>query len=95
MAAPGIKKQVDSFMIKMIKNTGILLEFGSMKTRRQVSAGSALETENELAHASAKLWKKNFDMVVVNSANDANAGFGYDTNKITILKKTAAVSLLH
>ena len=49
--------------------------------------GFALETNDELAHAQGKLQKKNFDMVVLNSMNDANATFGYDTNKITVVKK--------
>jgi len=47
--------------------------------------GFALETENENANAVAKLEKKNFDMIVLNSLKDEGAGFGTDTNKITLI----------
>ncbi len=82
-----IKKQDDSFSIKMVRNVDIAYEFGRIKTNQQVSIGFALETNDEEAHAIGKLNKKNFDMVVLNSVNDANATFGYDTNKITIIRR--------
>lgn len=81
-----IKKNEDSFIIRMIKNTDIAFEFGKIKKSRQVAVGFALETEDELANAAIKLKKKNFDMVVLNSVNDDQATFGYDTNKVTIIK---------
>src|SRR5204862_5836114 len=86
IAEQKIKKDENAFTIKMIKNIDIAYEFGKIKTADQVSVGFALETNDELAHAQGKLRKKNFDMVVLNSMNDANATFGYDTNKITIIK---------
>jgi phosphopantothenoylcysteine decarboxylase / phosphopantothenate---cysteine ligase len=49
--------------------------------------GFALETENEQAHAFQKLEKKNFDLIVLNSLNDAGAGFGHDTNKVTLIDR--------
>jgi len=49
--------------------------------------GFALETENEFKNALDKLKKKNFDLIVLNSLNDKGAGFGVDTNKITIIDK--------
>jgi len=70
----------------MVKNIDIAYEFGKIKTDRQISVGFALETNDELKHAMGKLAKKNFDMVVLNSMNDSNATFGFDTNKITIIK---------
>ena len=82
-----IKKDEDSFTIKMVKNVDIAYEFGKIKSTDQVSVGFALETNDELAHAKSKLQKKNFDMVILNSMNDADATFGYDTNKITIINK--------
>jgi phosphopantothenoylcysteine decarboxylase / phosphopantothenate---cysteine ligase len=91
MAAQKIKKHEDSFTIKMIKNTDIAYEFGKIRNNRQVAVGFALETNNGMNHAIGKLIKKNFDMVVLNSTNDANAGFGYDTNKITIIKRDRTV----
>src|SRR5688572_31263037 len=86
IAEKKIKKDDPSFAIKMIKNIDIAHEFGKVKTTRQLSIGFALETNDELSHAMGKLKKKNFDMVVLNSMNDANSTFGYDTNKITVVK---------
>jgi len=82
-----IKKDEASFTIKMVKNVDIAYEFGKVKTDNQISVGFALETNDEIAHAKNKLQRKNFDMVILNSMNDANATFGYDTNKITTINK--------
>lgn len=87
VAEQKIKKDDSSFVIKLIKNVDIAYEFGKIKSSKQLSVGFALETNNELAHATSKLKKKNFDMVVLNSMNDAQATFGYDTNKISIIKR--------
>lgn len=87
VAEQKIKKDENSFTITMTKNIDIAYEFGKIKNDNQLSVGFALETNDELAHAQGKLQKKNFDMVVLNSMNDANATFGYDTNKITVVKK--------
>ncbi len=70
----------------MVKNVDIAYEFGKVKTHKQISVGFALETNDELQNAIGKLNKKKLDMVVLNSMNDANATFGYDTNKISIIK---------
>lgn len=86
VAEQKIKKDESFFTIKMIKNIDIAYEFGRVKTIRQLSVGFALETNDELSHAIGKLNKKNFDMVILNSMNDSNATFGYDTNKVTIIK---------
>jgi len=86
VAEQKIKKEESSFTIKMTKNADIAYEFGRVKTNRQISVGFALETNDELKHAIGKLDKKNLDMVILNSMNDSNATFGYDTNKITIIK---------
>jgi phosphopantothenoylcysteine decarboxylase/phosphopantothenate--cysteine ligase len=64
----------------------IAAEAGRRKHERQFLAGFALETDNETAHALDKMQRKRFDFIVLNSLNDAGAGFGGDTNKITILK---------
>ncbi|MEP7164385.1 MAG: phosphopantothenoylcysteine decarboxylase [Ferruginibacter sp.] len=82
-----IKKDESSFTIKMVKNVDIAYEFGKVKSAKQLSVGFALETNDEVKHAVGKLNKKNFDMVVLNSMNDNQAGFGFDTNKISIIKK--------
>lgn len=87
VAAQKIKKDDSAFTIQMVKNIDIAYEFGKVKRPDQLSVGFALETNDELNHAIGKLQKKNFDMVVLNSMNDANATFGFDTNKITIIKQ--------
>lgn len=86
IAEQKIKKDELSFTIKMVKNIDIAYEFGKVKSANQISVGFALETNDELKHAMGKLVKKNFDMVIMNSMNDANATFGFDTNKITIVR---------
>jgi len=82
-----IKKDDDSFNIKMVKNIDIAAEFGKVKTSEQLSIGFALETNDEITHAMAKLSRKNLDMVILNSMNDPRATFGFDTNKITVIRK--------
>jgi phosphopantothenoylcysteine decarboxylase / phosphopantothenate---cysteine ligase len=81
-----IKKEGDSFLINMVKNVDIAYEFGKIKGMHQLSIGFALETHDELLHAKRKLDKKQLDLVVLNSLNDEQAGFGYDSNKIQIIK---------
>ncbi|MFZ0596658.1 MAG: phosphopantothenoylcysteine decarboxylase, partial [Flavobacterium sp.] len=66
------------------------LEFGKVKRQDQKSIGFALETNNIRENAIGKLKKKNFDLVVINSPT-VNEGFGYDTNKITIVDKELSV----
>ena len=87
IAEQKLKKDESAFTIRMVKNVDIAYEFGKVKNSKQLSVGFALETNDELKHAIGKLGKKNFDLVVLNSMNDANAAFGFDTNKITIIKK--------
>lgn len=80
-----IKKNDSEMFIELDKTTDIAAELGMLKSENQIHVGFALETNNELANASSKLERKNFDMVVLNSLQDKGAGFRYDTNKITIL----------
>ena len=82
-----IKKKEQALSLNLIKTTDILAELGNKKRANQVLVGFALETENELAHASEKLKRKNLDLIVLNSLNDEGAGFKSDLNKITILDK--------
>lgn len=65
----------------------IAAALGSVKRKDQRLVGFALETTNEREHAKDKLERKNFDFIVLNSLRDKGAGFGYDTNKITIIDK--------
>ena len=82
-----VKRAKDTWRINLEPTTDIARELGSMKKNNQVLAGFALETENELENAKLKLRKKNFDFIVLNSLKDDGAGFGTDTNKITIIDK--------
>jgi len=82
-----IKKQTETFSVALTKTTDILKHLGAIKDKNQLLVGFALETNNEKAYALKKLQEKNADMIVLNSLNDAGAGFGYDTNKITIFDR--------
>jgi phosphopantothenoylcysteine decarboxylase / phosphopantothenate---cysteine ligase len=87
-AAEKIKKKGEGLALELMKTKDILKSLGEKKTKGQVLVGFALETNNEKQYALDKLVKKNADMIVLNSLNDAGAGFGYDTNKITIFDKS-------
>ena len=87
VATQKIKKREARFTIEMEKNIDIASEFGKYKSPTQLSVGFALETEDEMGHAIGKLHQKNFDLVVLNSMNDANATFGHDTNKVSIVRR--------
>ena len=82
-----IKKNDNNWDISLSKTNDILLEISQEKKEDQILVGFALETENELSNAKEKLINKNLDMIVLNSLNDKGAGFGYDSNKITIIEK--------
>jgi phosphopantothenoylcysteine decarboxylase/phosphopantothenate--cysteine ligase len=87
VAADKIKKKEDHFSVDLKKTKDILAYLGSIKKPNQFLVGFALETTNEKEAALKKLKDKNADMIVLNSLKDAGAGFGYDTNKITIFDK--------
>ncbi len=82
-----IKKKEGDMNIALRKTKDIAASMGKIKTENQIAIGFALETNNEEQHALIKLEKKNFDLIVLNSLQDKGAGFRYDTNKISILKK--------
>jgi phosphopantothenoylcysteine decarboxylase/phosphopantothenate--cysteine ligase len=87
VASQKIKKKDDTFNIELKKTTDILKTLGSQKRADQVLVGFALETNDEEKNAIDKLEKKNLDFIVLNSLNDAGAGFKTDTNKITIIER--------
>ncbi|MBS1599603.1 MAG: bifunctional phosphopantothenoylcysteine decarboxylase/phosphopantothenate--cysteine ligase CoaBC [Bacteroidetes bacterium] len=82
-----IKKNSDTLTLEFVRTKDILKTLGEKKSRGQILVGFALESNNEKEYALDKLQKKNADLIVLNSLNDAGAGFGYDTNKITIFEK--------
>ena len=83
-----IKKGEGEWGLQLSKTADILKKLGEMKKGRQVLVGFALETNNEKENALDKLKRKNADLIVLNSMNDNGAGFGIDTNKVTILSKS-------
>jgi len=87
-----IKKAEDTFVIEMKKTKDILAEAGKRKSSDQLLIGFALETNNEMLHARQKLQKKNLDFIVLNSLRDPQAGFGFDTNKVSILNQKGEVA---
>lgn len=86
-AGEKIKKNEEKITIELAKTKDILKSLGEKKKNHQVLVGFALETNNEKVNALDKLKNKKADMIVLNSLRDAGAGFGYDTNKITIFDK--------
>lgn len=82
-----IKREKDDMLLKLKPTLDIAAAMGNQKKDHQVLVGFALETNNEIENALLKLKKKNLDFIVLNSLNDSGAGFGYDTNKISILDK--------
>lgn len=81
-----MKKKAGDLSILLERTTDIAATLGAKKRKKQVIVGFALETNNEKSNAAAKLHKKNFDFIVLNSLRDAGAGFQHDTNKITIIR---------
>ncbi len=82
-----IKKTESCLVIHLKKTKDILGSVGNIKKPGQWLVGFALETNNEKEYALDKLKSKNADMIVLNSLNDQGAGFGTDTNKISIYDK--------
>ena len=87
VSAQKIKRE-GSMTIQLKPTKDIAEHLGKMKKSNQALVGFALETNNEESNAEAKLAKKNFDFIVLNSLNDKGAGFKYETNKITIITTT-------
>ncbi|MES2332340.1 MAG: bifunctional phosphopantothenoylcysteine decarboxylase/phosphopantothenate--cysteine ligase CoaBC [Bacteroidota bacterium] len=83
-----IKKQSGNLELSFEKTKDILQHIGSKKTKGQYIVGFALETNNEKENALKKLQSKNADCIVLNSLRDEKAGFGIDTNKVTIIDKS-------
>jgi phosphopantothenoylcysteine decarboxylase/phosphopantothenate--cysteine ligase len=84
IAPEKIKKQDSEMSILLKKNVDIAFELGQKKKPGQIHVGFALETEKGEIHAKAKLNKKNFDLIVLNSAMEEGAGFRHETNRVRI-----------
>lgn len=85
-----IKKQEgqDEMVLHLSKTKDILASLGAVKRESQTLVGFSLETQNERENALKKLAKKRADLIVMNSLRDAGAGFGHDTNKVTLYGKS-------
>jgi phosphopantothenoylcysteine decarboxylase/phosphopantothenate--cysteine ligase len=81
-----IKKNGELLQVELTKTPDILKTLGEQKRQGQVLVGFALETSNEKEYAISKMNSKNADLIVLNSLNDEGAGFGHDTNKVTIFE---------
>lgn len=80
-----IKKTTSDLTVQLKSTTDILAWMGQKKGNKQFLLGFALETNDGLVHARAKLERKKLDAIVLNSLQDAGAGFGHDTNQVTLL----------
>ena len=92
VATEKIKKQEGDMSIPLKRTQDIAAALGAVKGER-ILVGFALETNDEEANAEAKLTKKNLDFIVLNSLRDEGAGFGVDTNKVTLIDHAGATSL--
>ena len=84
MAPNKIKKDELEMSVSLKKTPDILKDLAKIK-KKQIVIGFALETESEKKNAYEKMKKKNLDAIVLNSLNDKGSGFGFDTNKITLI----------
>jgi phosphopantothenoylcysteine decarboxylase/phosphopantothenate--cysteine ligase len=82
-----IKKTGKALSITLKQTIDIAEEMGKLKRTKQILAGFALETGDEIKNATSKLKRKNLDLIVLNSLKEPGAGFEYDTNRITIIDK--------
>ncbi len=82
-----VKRGKENWELTLVPTHDIAAELGRRKTSKQTVVGFALETQNEEANAQRKMEKKNLDYIVLNSLRTAGAGFGYDTNQVTIFSR--------
>lgn len=82
-----IKREKEDFILRLHPTHDIAAALGQQKKNNQLLIGFALETQNEIKNAQSKIERKNLDYIVLNSLRDKGAGFGTDTNKITVLSK--------
>lgn len=88
-----IKKQDGDMRIELRRTKDILKELGQSRRENQFICGFAMETENLIENAVKKLESKNVDMIVANSLKTEGAGFGTDTNVVTLIKKDGKTEL--
>ncbi len=82
------KRGSENWSLELQPTIDIAAKLGELKSEKQILAGFALETNDEISNAKKKLESKNLDFIVLNSLNEEGAGFQVDTNKITIIDKS-------
>lgn len=86
-----IKKKGENLTLTLTPTQDILKRMGEMKQSGQTLVGFALETDRETENADKKRSSKNLDFIILNSLNDPGAGFGFETNKITIMNQSGVI----
>jgi phosphopantothenoylcysteine decarboxylase / phosphopantothenate---cysteine ligase len=90
-SAVKLKKSSTPFILELKPTPDILKEIGKHKRKKQILVGFALETDDGTASAKKKLVAKNLDFIILNSLKDRGAGFGFETNKISIIDRTGKI----
>lgn len=86
-----IKHGMDDIILKLSPTADIAGTLGKKKRKDQLFIGFALETSDGVKNALDKMNRKNFDLIVLNSLEDKGAGFGTDTNKVTMIDKSGNI----
>ena len=89
-----LKRKAELLVLKLIENPDILAEVGARKREGQILVGFAAETDDLLANASAKLKRKNLDLIVANQIGEADSGFGTDTIRAAFISKSGDIEQL-
>ncbi len=87
-----LKRSSGNLVLNLRPTKDIAEILGKMKRKNQLVAGFALETDNETENALKKMKRKNLDIIVLNSLQDKGAGFGSDTNRVTIIDRNNIIN---
>ena len=93
VATEKVKKKSDDLEISLKRTTDILASLGENKANGQLLCGFSMETENMLENSKKKLEKKHADLIIANNLKETGAGFGTDTNIVTLITKDAVTEL--
>lgn len=93
VATEKVKKKSGDLKIPLKRTTDILATLGKNKTKGQLLCGFSMETENMLENSKKKLEKKHADLIVANNLKETGAGFGTDTNIVTLITKDQITEL--
>lgn len=89
-----VKKQGDELTLRLVRNPDILAELGRQKAQGQVLVGFAAETREVEAYARKKLVEKNLDLICANDVTQPDAGFGTETNRVSLIARAGQVEHL-